>query len=204
MSTIGAVFTLTIICFICKAVIFYKRDVKPIWAFIPFANRYKLGKLVGSKKLAVLHTIFHPLFIFTFIANFGYELWIMKNYMYSAQIPENTADMSKIQVVVPNDIANIAIAGKYVLIGVAFIDIVIWCILMWRFTIQHDRNPWWILTWAIIPAIPYTIFALSNTVVIDGKKYTTKRIELPEKSEKDVKVKTKSRKKNRHESKKPA
>ena len=36
----------------------------------------------------------------------------------------------------------------------------------------------------IIPIIPYIAFALSSTVVIDGKKYVTKRVEVEEVSAK--------------------
>lgn len=221
MTSLGSILAMTAICFVCKAIIFARRDIKSIWAFIPFINRYKLGKLTGSKRLAILHTILHPLFIFVFCASFGFELWIIKNYSYAIQIPEDGIDMSKIQVAVPQDIATFAVWSKYLLIFSAAIDLVVWCIMMWKFTIQHDKNPWWILLWAVIPAIPYATFAASSTVVIDGKRYTTKRIEVNEnkskkekckkekedkpKKEKFAKIKVKlSRKKNGHESKESA
>ena len=53
--TLGLILALYAACAVCRAIIFSKRDVKPIWAFVPGVNKYKLGKLSGCKKLAKLN-----------------------------------------------------------------------------------------------------------------------------------------------------
>lgn len=170
-----------IISAFCRYIIFKKRDVKrPITAFIPGINKYKLGKLVGSKKLGILNAIFFILLGITFIGCFGIELYIIQNYVYQITNPIDGVSESTIEALVPKDIANLAIGSKYALIGIAFASIVVWSIMMWKFTIQHGRNPWWIMLWTIIPVIPYVAFAASPVVVIDGKKYTTTRVEISE------------------------
>ena len=69
---------------------------------------------------------------------------------------------------------------------------------MWKFTIQQNRNPWWIMLWAIIPVIPYIVFANSSNVVIDGKKYVFKKVEVEEKEESTApKITMSKRKKKR-------
>lgn len=182
--TLGLILALYAACIVCRAIIFSKRDVRPIWAFVPGVNKYKLGKLSGCKKLAKLNAILHPLCIASFLFCFGYELWIIKEYAYAVQVPVNGIDYSKVEVLVPDDVALVAVWSKYFLIAVAAATITVWSMMMWKFTIQHDRNPWWIMLWAIIPIIPYVAFALSSTVVIDGKKYVTKRVEVEEVSTK--------------------
>lgn len=201
---LGFIFALYAVCIICRAIIFNKRDIKAIWAFIPIMNKYKMGKMVGSKKLAIWNMIMHPLLIGTFTFCFGYELWIIKEFAYAIKIPVNGIDMSNIEVVVPDDIALIAIWSKYFLIVVAVVTLIVWLLMMWKFTIQHNRNPWWIMLWAIIPTIPYIVFAASSTVVIDGIKYTVEKVKMenvvkPENNQSIKFIKNKIRKKKSNE-----
>lgn len=204
--TLGFILALYAVCTICRAVIFKRRDINPIFAFIPAVNKYKMGKMVGSKKLAKFNMIMHPLLFITFMFCFGYEIWIIKEYSYAIQVPKDGFSDSRIDVLVPDDVALIAVWSKYFLIAVAAITIVVWCMMMWKFTIQHERNPWWIMVWAIIPTIAYIAFAVSSTVVINGKKYTTKRVEVGEVktniTHKKKKLKNKTlRKRNKNEEK---
>ena len=196
--TIGFILALTFVCIVCRCIIFKKRDIKIIWGILPIVNKYKFGRIVGSKLIGILNAIFQTLVFLAFGFAFGLELWIIKNYSQEVKIPVNGTSSSTIQVYVPEDIANIAIWSKYILIGLAVIAIVMWSIMMWKFTIQQNRNPWWIMLWAIIPVIPYIVFANSSNVVIDGKKYVFKKVEVEEKEESSApKITMSKRKKKR-------
>lgn len=190
---VGFLLAIIAVCVICRAIIFKKHEISPIWSFIPIVNKYKLGKLTGSKLLAKLNAIVHPLFFLSFSFSLGLELWIMTEYAYSIQIPKDGTSDSIIKVSVPQEVANVDVWSKYILIAVAVIAIVVWCITMWKYTIQHEANPWWILLWAVIPVIPYIAFAASSKTVINGKLYTTKRVEIgdiPKKKKKNTKIET--------------
>lgn len=177
--TLGLVLILTIICAFCRFIIFKKRDIRGVTALIPGYNKYKIGKLVGNKRLGIANGIAHVVFQLFFIFCFTYELWIIQNYATEIKIPANGITESAIQVNVPQSVANIAIGSKYVLIGLAVITMILWCMMMWKFTMQHKRNPWWIILWACIPVIPYIYFAYINDVVsIDGKRYKLQKVEV--------------------------
>lgn len=177
--TFGTVLIFSFICTICRCIIFKKRDVKWYYSFIPGLNKYKLGMLVGSKKLALFNAFMHPFLSLYFFFCFAYELWIIMNYSTNIQVPYDGITDSVIQVEVPTSVANIAIWSKYFLILFAIITMIVWCMMMWKFTIQHNRNPWWILLWAIIPVIPYIYFAnISDVVSIDGKRYSIQKVEI--------------------------
>lgn len=192
--TLGFILALCVICTICRAIIFKKHDIKPLWAFIPIANKYKLGKMIGSKRLGILNAILHPLTQLTFLFCFGYEIWIIKEYSQTIKVPVDGFSDSAIDVLVPNDVAFIAVWSKYFLIAVAAISIIVWCIMMWKLTMQQERNPWWIMIWAIIPAIAYIFFAASSTVIVNGKKYITKKIEIEDYTAKQKPEKRKKKK----------
>lgn len=176
---IGLLTIFLFICLICRIIIFNKHDISWIKAIIPGVNKYQLGKLGGCKKLICwLNAIIHPLLCIYFFICFCIELWIIQTYSTEATIPYDTNIDSKIYVAVPKNIANIAIWSKYILIAIAIIALISWCIMMWKFTITHKKNTWWILLWAIIPVIPYCYFAASKDVIINGKRYTMKRVEI--------------------------
>lgn len=197
--TIGFIMALVCVCIACRCIIFKKHEVKWIWGLVPGANKYKLGKIVNSKKLGLAVAITHVLLAITFTLCFGFEIWIIKTYTATIKIPVKDTTISKVEVVVPKDVANLAVWSKYVLIIIAAIALILWCILMWKFTIRHDRNPWWIMLWAIIPVIPYIAFASSQTVVIDGKKYKLQKVEITEEDKTTEKSSKKSKRKIKHE-----
>ena len=176
--SLGYVVLLMIVCALCRCVIFKKRDINPIAALIPILNKYKLGKLTGNKRLGLISGILISIFHLVFLFNFGLELWIIDQYAYTIKQPYNTIDDSQVEAIVTENIANLAIFSKYLLIVSATAALIFWCMMMWRFTMQHDKSPWWILLWAFIPAIPYVYFAFSSIIVIDGKKYIMQKIEL--------------------------
>lgn len=177
--TLGTVMLLTLVCMICRCVIFKKRDIPVIKAIIPGVNKYTLGMLVKSKKLAIMNGIAHTVFWIYFWVCFGFEMWMLSNFAVTVQNPKDGTSQSIVQVVVPENIANIAVWSKYILIAIAVFTIVVWCMMMWKFTMQHKRNPWWILLWAAIPAIPYIYFAcISDVVSIDGKRYKLQKVEI--------------------------
>ncbi len=179
--TIGAVFILTIICAVCRAIMFYKRGIPVKQAFIPGFNKYKLGKSVGCKKLAIANGISHVVFWLYFAFCFGYEIWIMQTYAYAITLPSSEGEFSTVEVQVPTTIGTIAVATKYVLIAFALITLVLWCMMMWQFTMKHKKNPWWIILWAVIPVIPYIYFtAINDFVATDGKRYTVQKVEIKE------------------------
>lgn len=176
--SLGYIILLTTLCMFCRCIIFKKRDINPICGLIPILNKYKLGTLVGSKRLGLITGILISIFHIAFLFAFGLELWIIDNYAYSVKQPYNTTDNSQIEAMVPTSIANLAMFSKYLLIAIATAALIFWCMLMWRFTIQHDKSPWWILLWAAIPAIPYIYFMFSSIVIIDGKKYVIQKVEF--------------------------
>ena len=174
--TLGLLFILLIICVICRIIIFKKRDVKPWQALIPAYNKYKLGRLAKAKKLGIINAIAHTVFDVFFIFCFTFEFWIITNYADYIQVPEDGVSDSVIRVAVPDTVANIAIYSKYILIILAIFTFVVWCMMMWKFTIAHKKSPWWILLWAVIPVIPYIYFAaISDVLSIDGKRYSIQK-----------------------------
>ena len=178
---IGTILLLTLICAVCRAIMFYKRDLKIWHAFIPGLNKYELGRTVGCKKLAVANGIAHTVFWLYFTACFGYEIWIMQNFAYAIKMPTEEGAMSQVMVEVPTNVAYIASGTKYVLIAFALVTLVLWCMMMWKFTMAHKKNPWWIILWVVVPVIPYVYFsAISDFVSKDGKRYTTQKVEIKE------------------------
>ncbi len=176
---IGILTICLIICMICRIFIFNKRDVSWKKAIIPGVNKYQIGKISGCKKwICWLNAIIHPLLHLYFIACFCIELWIIQKYSTSATIPYNTDSDSKIYVSVPKHIANIAVWSKYILIIIAVIALISWCIMMWKFTTTNNKSTWWIILWAIAPVIPYCYFATRKDFVVNGKKYVMKRVEI--------------------------
>lgn len=177
--SLGTIMFFQIICLICRCIMFKKRDLTIKKALIPGVNKYWLGKLVKSKKLGIANGIAHTVFWLYFCVCFGIELWIMQNYAAYITVPTNDSAFSQVHVSLPENIANLAIWSKYVLIAVGVVTIILWCMMMWKFTIQHKRNPWWICLWAVIPVIPYIYFAsISDVVSIDGKRYSLQKVEI--------------------------
>lgn len=183
-------------CTICLAIIFKKRDVSPIWAFIPIANMTKFGKLVDSKKLGIATGIFKFLSRLIYIFVLGFEIYLMTEYAETATVPADALLDSTVEVAVPTTIAYTLIVARYAQIIITAVSIILFSILAWKFTIQHDRNPWWIMLWATASVIPYIVFAASSTVVIDGKQYTTTRVETKS-TNKSIKTKEKKNKKDK-------
>lgn len=161
-----------IVCAVCRCVMFKKRDAHWWQGIIPAYCIYKLGKLCGTKKLGLVNAIVQSvLFIFFFFC-FGFELYLISEYTMNV----DAETFSYAYVVVPENIAHIAIALKYILVVLAAIAFGFWCMMMWQFIKVHRKSAWWILLWAIIPVIPYVVFAISNDVYIDGCLYTSKRV----------------------------
>ena len=178
---IGTMLILTFICAVCRAIMFYRRDLKVWHAFIPGLNKYELGKTVGCKKIAIANGIAHVFVWVYFVVCLGYEVWIMQNYAYAIAVPTNESAFSQVYVDVPVSVANIATWSKYGLIAIALVTLILWCMMMWRFTMAHKKNPWWIILWACIPVIPYIYFtAISDFVSKDGKRYTVQKVEIKE------------------------
>lgn len=176
---LGTVMLFQIICLICRCIIFKKRDISIKRALMPAVNKYWLGKLVKSKKLGIMNAIAHTVFWLSFWFCFGLEMWIIQNYAAYIKVPTDNNAFSQIQVSLPPDIANLAVWSKYILIAIGIATIIFWCIMMWKFTIQHKRNPWWICLWTVIPIIPYIYFAsISDVVSIDGKRYSLQKVEI--------------------------
>lgn len=175
---IGITVILTTICMVCRGIIFKKRDYKWWYTLIPGLNKYKLGKLVNSKKLAIWNCILHTLTYLSILFYMGLEFYMVSTYAESIQIPKDGVTDSTITIQVPESLAHFAMGTRYVIIAIGFITLIVWCMMMWRFTIQHKRNPWWIILWAVVPVIPYIAFAASPEVVINGKRYKLQRVEV--------------------------
>lgn len=168
---------LVLICTICKSIIFKKQGIKVIKAFIPCINKYELGMIANTKKLAIANAILGLVFWPYFMVCLGYEIWIMQNYTSNIRMSETT--QSLVEVIVPENIANIAVYSKYALIILAIIIMICWCMMMWKYTMYQHKNPWWIVAWAIAPAIAYIYFAFTTTFVDkNGKKYHMKKVEV--------------------------
>lgn len=182
----GFILLLELVCAICRYVIFKKRDIRGRNAFVPWYNKYLLGKSIGQERLGKIVASAILVTKLFFALCFGYELWIIQNYAQVVQIPHDGVTDSQIEVLVPDDIAQISVYSKYVLLAFAFVTVVLWSMLMWKFTMAHKRNPWWIVLWTVIPTISYIAFAVSPEAVINGKRYTTKRVEIDESANDDA------------------
>ena len=169
---------------LARAIIFKKRDTKLWQAFLPVINKYKLGIMANSKKLGIINAVAFPIFVSYFTACIGFELWIMNKYSAYIQVPVDMDLDSKIIISAPDYINNIALYSKYLLIAIGLFTWIVWCMMMWKFTMIHKKNPWWIVLWATVPPIPYIYFAAIPDIAIDGKLYTMKRVEVEEKNEK--------------------
>lgn len=177
--TIDVLLIVLFICAICKCIMFRKRNIKGFLAFIPAVNKYYLGKLINSKKLGLFNAISHTIFWIVFIFCFSYEFYIIENFADTATISSNYLEQSIISVSVPESVANMAVYSKYVLIVIGIITIIGWAIMMWKFTMQHEKSPWWIIAWVVCPVVAYLYFTALNTfTAIDGKKYTIKKVEV--------------------------
>ena len=168
------------ISIIARCILINKHDIKWWKGLIPGYNKYILGKISNKKKLGIINAILHPILFIYFIACFIFEVWIMREYSSQVIIPTNANMDSKVYLSVPDNIANIALYSKYGLILLSIVTMIVWCMMMWEFTKIHKRSPWWILLWFSIPVIPYCAFAMSNEVVIDGKRYKYQKVEINE------------------------
>lgn len=182
---------------ICRCIIFKKRDTKWWLALVPIVSKYKFGELSNSKRLGILNAVASPIFNSLFIFCFGFELWMIQNYSAYIQVPTNIELDSQIIISAPEYISNIAIYSKYVLIAAGIFNWVVWCMMTWKFTMIHKKSPWWILLWATATPIPYIYFAATPSVVINGKLYTTQRVEVETKNEKSARTSRNSRPRKR-------
>lgn len=158
-----------LICFITKCIIFNKNDISWWKGLIPGYSIYILGKIGNVKKIKIVNAILLPLAYLYFIACYIFELWIIRNYSVLVRVPNGDTYSSDIRVEVPSWVANLSLTSKYILIGIFLVSIICWSIMMYKFTKYHRRTTWWIVAWAIIPAIPYSYFAISNRIMVDGK-----------------------------------
>ena len=163
---------------ICKCIVFSKHQIKWYKALIPGYNKYLIGKFIEKKKLGLVNAILIPLTKIYLFLCYGFELWIIDKYAVSVQIPatETTKAMTRIEVYVPKNIADAAIISKYILLGLVFIAIIFWSIMMYKFTRKHNKTGWWIVLWAFVPAIPFLYFAISSTTIVDGKIVKIKKV----------------------------
>lgn len=166
-------FILSIVSIVSRCVIFKKHDIKWWKGLIPVYNIYTIGKICDSKKLGIANAISQTVLFIVFFLCFGFEIYLISE--YAMNVDDQTFDQAYV-VVVPENIANIAIVSKYILVGIAAITFGFWCLMMWQFIKVHKKSAWWILLWAIIPPIAYAAFALSNDVYINGQLYTSERV----------------------------
>ena len=159
-----------IVCIITKCIIFSKNNIRWWKGLIPAYNIYILGKIGNTKKIKWINAILLPFTYVYFIGCYIFELWIIRNYSVLVRV-NNSGGMysSDVRVEVPTWVANVSLTTKYILIFLALFAVICWCIMMYKFTKYHKKSTWWILAWAIIPAIPYSYFAVVNTIVVDGK-----------------------------------
>lgn len=161
-----------LICIIARGMFFHKSKDKWYKTFIPVYNIYTLGKLNNQKKLGLATGIVLTFTNLFFVFCFAYELWILENYTTNIQIPQALQQQGIINVAVPENVANVAIYSKYILLAVATLSIMLWSILLWKFLIYQKSNYWWIILWVMIPVIPYVYFGvIRKKIVIDNKMY---------------------------------
>ena len=170
-----------IICIICRCIIFNRRDIAWQKALIPGYNKLIIGKLAGVPRVSIIVAVSQFLSVGLYIFSVLYDMWIINTYSSDLHIPYDENIDSYIDLTVPSKVANISNYSKYILIITLLFTMIVWCILMWNFTIKQCKSPWWVILWLIAPVIPYIYFALSSKIIsFDGKKYTLKRVELNE------------------------
>lgn len=177
---VGTLFLLSLISLVCRCILFKKYDLKWWKAIIPGLNKYEIGtKLAKNKKLAIINTIVQTLLYIYSVFYTAVELWVLQTYATAVYVPKDgSTSEAFIQVMVPKDIYNRVETMRVALIIFGAIALIVWCMMMWKFTMQQKRSPWWILLWAAAPIIPYIAFIISKKIIIDGKQYITKRVEV--------------------------
>ena len=161
-------------CCFGRCIMFKNRDVKWWIALIPGVNKYFLGKMSGSKKLGIINGIIIPLWYAGLIGIYQFEVWIIQNYYYQAQVDDYLN--GRILVIVPENIKNWIIFLKYAMIVLSVLTVVVWSWMMLKFSQLHKKSNWWIILWAVCPAIGYAYFAFYDLISIDGKLYTLKKV----------------------------
>lgn len=170
----------TFFSLICRGIIFQKRDVSWFCTLIPGFNKYKLGKLAGTKKLGIINAIAHTITYLISVIYIGFEFYLIQTYADKAYLSKDgTSAITTIQV--PAEAAELATFLKNAFIVCGIITMILWCMMMWKFTLLHKKSPWWILLWAMCPIIPYIYFAAIPEMVIDGKHYILQRVEVANK-----------------------
>ena len=162
---------------IFQCIILNRHQEKWWKGLIPGYNKYMLGKICEHKKIGLVNAILVPLTHACFIACYFYEVWIIKNYAVQVKIPlSDTEASTQIQVIVPQNVANIAIYSKYALMVLVFATLIFFGILMWFFTVKHQKSRWWVILWAFLPVIPFGYFAFTKTVYINGEILHIKKV----------------------------
>lgn len=156
---------------VAKSIMFHQRDVAWWKAFIPFYNKYVLGKLCGHKVVGAVVGIFEFVWYIAIFILTSYETWIAQNYPSGIS---NGITYSQ----VPAEILN-----NYNIVRISFIVfmlayMIIWCYLMNYFSKMHGKSKHWIALWALCPGFVYYYFALSPYIVMNGKHYKLQKVEV--------------------------
>lgn len=170
---------LSIICIVCRCVVFERQDIKWWKSFIPAYNKFLIGKIAGAKKVGLVTAIMIPFAKLYLLFCYLFEYYLIQNYATEVKIPYDNTVASQIQVVIPKDkayLANIAIYSKYLLIVIYVVALIMWFILMRRYIKQQKKSTWLLVISVICPVIVFFYFAISKTFMVEDKEYTMKRV----------------------------
>ena len=156
---------------VAKSIMFHQRDVAWWKAFIPFYNKYVLGKLCGHKVVGAIVGIFEFVWDAAIFVLSAYEAWIIQNY------PSSNAN-GILYSQVPAELVN-----NYTICRIAFLVfmlayMIIWCYLMNYFSKMHGKSKNWTILWALCPGLVYYYFAINPYIAMNGKQYKLEKVEI--------------------------
>lgn len=149
---------------ILRSIVFHKREEKWYKGFIPFYNKYTLGKLCDQKILGIITAVLNFLVVAIFTTLVILEYHIIMS-MPAVIEDINNFDIYQYVTKFEIDFNNVL----QVVIGViAALYIVFWTWLSYKFIKKNGDPVWWLLVWIIVPDLGYLYSCTHNTVYIPG------------------------------------
>lgn len=163
---IATVATLSsLVCIVDKCIIFHQRGAKWWTSLIPAYNKYKFGKWVDNKPMGVVTALLELAWYGIVYAITYYQQFLITNY-YAGMY-----DSTKMILDIPSEAQTVVVILRIALIVIAAAYLLSWSFIMYKFSLMHEKPAWWIIGWAVIPAIPFTYLVLGNQIAMNGKKY---------------------------------
>ena len=168
---IDIILILSVICILCRGIIFKQRNQNKLKTIIPGYNKYVLGQLCGKRKLGKCTGIFEILFFVVIFIKVLIEAYII-NIAYK----NNISDIQEIVNFIPNSVIFINNNFHYLIILVCIIYYILFVYLMRTFSEKNNTSTWWMLIWGTIPVIAYIYYAFICKVCYIPKELKKKKV----------------------------